>query len=205
MTYETASRNGEPFDALIKLRNMLPNPVTRFCTQDLKINAIQRWSRSMGLGKADRVLGLRADEQHRVARIRAREATGKDACLVRVPLVSAGVTKADISEFWRRQNFDLRLPNVKGKTPLGNCDLCFLKSAATISGIMRVAPHLADWWVKTEAAAPGLDKVRNAGVALFRKDRPSYAAMLKAVQDSGPGFDFGDVDELNDCYCTGDA
>ena len=28
--FETASRNGEPFEALIKKRNYLPNPVSRF-------------------------------------------------------------------------------------------------------------------------------------------------------------------------------
>ena len=29
--FETASRNGEPFEALIRSRNFLPNPVARFC------------------------------------------------------------------------------------------------------------------------------------------------------------------------------
>jgi 3'-phosphoadenosine 5'-phosphosulfate sulfotransferase (PAPS reductase)/FAD synthetase len=35
--YETASRNGEPFEAIIRKRQYLPNPVTRFCTVELKI------------------------------------------------------------------------------------------------------------------------------------------------------------------------
>ena len=35
--FETASRNGEPFEAIIRKRNYLPNPVTRFCTVELKI------------------------------------------------------------------------------------------------------------------------------------------------------------------------
>jgi hypothetical protein len=37
VTYETASRNGEPFEALLDRRKYLPNPVTRFCTSELKI------------------------------------------------------------------------------------------------------------------------------------------------------------------------
>ena len=37
VTYETASRNGEPFDMLIKKKPFLPNPVTRFCSS--KINS----------------------------------------------------------------------------------------------------------------------------------------------------------------------
>ena len=43
VSYETASRNGEPFEALIKARRYAPNPVARFCTQDLKIKAIQQY------------------------------------------------------------------------------------------------------------------------------------------------------------------
>ena len=30
--FDSASRDGEPFEALIRKRNYLPNPVTRFCT-----------------------------------------------------------------------------------------------------------------------------------------------------------------------------
>ena len=30
--FDTASREGEPFEAIIRKRNYLPNPVTRFCT-----------------------------------------------------------------------------------------------------------------------------------------------------------------------------
>jgi 3'-phosphoadenosine 5'-phosphosulfate sulfotransferase (PAPS reductase)/FAD synthetase len=46
--YETASRNGEPFEALIRKRNYLPNPVIRFCTIDLKIRVIHKYLRMVG-------------------------------------------------------------------------------------------------------------------------------------------------------------
>lgn len=199
VTYETASRNGEPFKALIDMRQYLPNPVTRFCTQEMKISAIHRWAKSVGMGEADRVIGFRADERHRLARIRAREAGGRDPWVVVAPLVEAGTAKRDVQEFWNKQNFDLRLPNINGTTPLGNCDLCFLKSAASIQGIMREAPQLADWWIKAEAEA----LASKPSGARFRQDRPSYAAMLDAVQRQ-QNFDFGDRDELIDCFC-GDA
>ena len=35
--YESASRDGTPFDALINRKGYLPNPMTRFCTVELKI------------------------------------------------------------------------------------------------------------------------------------------------------------------------
>ena len=31
----TAARNGEPYEALLRERKYLPNPVTRFCTTEL--------------------------------------------------------------------------------------------------------------------------------------------------------------------------
>ena len=48
VTFETASRNGEPFEALIKKRNYLPNPVTRFSKSELKIRIIQKYLQSIG-------------------------------------------------------------------------------------------------------------------------------------------------------------
>ncbi len=36
VSHITASRNGEPFEALIQERKYLPNPVTRFCTSTLR-------------------------------------------------------------------------------------------------------------------------------------------------------------------------
>ena len=139
-------------------------------------------------------MGLRADEPRRVARLgNIRERWEAIA-----PLATAGVTKAAVMQFWQTQPFDLRLPSIDGKTPLGNCDMCFLKSAATIQGIMRDQPHLADWWIEQERSKAG--KTRNPSVAVFRKDRPDYASMLRAVQDQR-AMDFADQDALAECFC----
>ena len=192
----TASRNGEPFKALIKAKQYLPNPVTRFCTIELKIRPMKLYAQQlMGWQHWTNVLGLRADEQSRVVRSRASTDVWDNA----MPLATAGITKADVLEFWSRQNFDLRLPNIGGVTPHGNCDLCFLKSAATISGIMRDLPDRAEWWIKAEAEA----LASKPSGARFRQDRPSYAEMFKAVQEQR-SFDFGIQDEIIDCFC-GDA
>lgn len=194
VTHETAARNGEPFDALIASRRMLPNPVARFCTQDLKILAMQRWADANGIDRSVQVVGLRADERERVARMRQRAESGKDGRDVLLPLHDAGITKRDVAAFWAAQNWGLRLPSVNGTTPMGNCDLCYLKSAATISGIMRDRPELATWWIEKEA-------IRDS---TFRADRPRYAAMLDAVQRQG-ALDFGNADQATDCVCMDDA
>ena len=124
VSFETASRDGEPFEALICKRNYLPNPVTRFCTSELKIRPIGRYLLSLGMADTKTeaenmsMIGMRADEQRRAAKIQDKS---------RIPLVAAGITKEDVGAFWRSQPFDLGLPNNNGVTMHGNCDLCFLK------------------------------------------------------------------------------
>lgn len=63
----------------------------------------------------------------------------------------AGVTRRDVQSFWKKQPFDLRLPNINGKTPLGNCDGCFLKSEKNRAHLARYYPERAKWWADIEA------------------------------------------------------
>jgi len=196
VTFDTASRDGEPFMAVIKRKGYLPNPVTRFCTLEMKIQTTHRWAKTRGLKKADRIIGLRADEPHRIARIRAREANGGDPWVCRFPLHTVGVTKRDVQDFWNAQNFDLRLPNINGVTPQGNCDLCFLKSAATVQALIAARPSLADWWIKAEATT----LASKPSGARFRSDRPSYAAMLDVTQRQ-QAFAFPATEDIIDCFC----
>jgi len=189
---DTGSTNGEPFKALILAKQYLPNPVTRFCTIELKIMVMKFYAHSLGWEHWTNILGLRADEPSRVAKSRNNSEVWDNT----MPLATAGITKRDVVEFWSKQNFDLRLPNIKGVTPYGNCDLCFLKSAATISGMMRDMPDKARWWIEAEAEA----LASKPSGARFRQDRPSYAEMFKAVKEQRT-FDFGDRDQLIDCFC----
>ena len=46
-----------------------------------------------------------------------------------------------LQSFGKNNDFDLRLPGINGKTPLGNCDLCFLKGKNTIMNIMKNYPE----------------------------------------------------------------
>jgi 3'-phosphoadenosine 5'-phosphosulfate sulfotransferase (PAPS reductase)/FAD synthetase len=193
VSHEAASRNGEPFTALIDKKGYLPNPVTRFCTSELKIRVMRDFAMSLGWTNWTNVIGLRADEPRRVAKSRNNRDRWDNA----TPLSAAMVTKADVAEFWQSQPFDLALENVGGKTPAGNCDLCFLKGAATISGLIAQDPALADWWIATEAAS----RASRASGGTFRKDRPNYAALKRAVLAQMP-LDFGDMDTLDDCACT---
>jgi len=172
VTFETASRLGEPFWSIIEKNGspFLPNPVARICTARLKIRAIHAYLKSLGWEHNENMdwVGIRADEMRRAAKM-DRE---------RTPLVTAGVTKETIGKFWKEQSFDLGLPNMNGVTMHGNCDLCFLKPTYQIISLIREKPSRADWWIAMENHAQSSNKTYGDG-AKFRKDRPSYAELKK--------------------------
>ena len=187
-SYDTASRNGEPFAELIRVRG-LPNPVARFCTADLKIRRINDYLIDQGLKEHTTLIGLRADEPRRAVRMHNQKREGGDCWC---PLYVDGVTKEIVSDFWKQQNFDLTLPNRNGVTDLGNCTLCFLKGPNKKLSIIRQQPGLADWWIEQE------EKIGST----FRNDQPDYSTM-KMIATTQTDM-FGDFDEENaiDCFCT---
>lgn len=212
--YESASRDGEPFERLIVEKQYLPNPVTRFCTVELKIRVMRDFAWSLGWESWTNVLGLRADEAHRLKRafrdtgdgegrqiglladntarpLTPAESKPHDAWNHPIaPMIEAGVTRKMVMDFWAVQSFDLKL-----KPNEGNCDLCFLKGAGKISAIMREYPELADWWVRMETMP--LSKVSGGG-GKFRYDRPDVAALLDGVRKQSV-FDFGEFDDQLTC------
>ncbi len=197
--YNSASRNGEPFSQVIASKKMLPNPVTRFCTSELKVKRGIAYMRDFCGYKAwTNTVGLRRDEPRRVAKMRARNDAATERFESVAPLYDSHVTVRDVASFWKAQEFDLALPGVNGKTPLGNCDLCFLKGTSTIVGIIRMFPETAQWWIDAETNAPGTGTMLKNERALFRKDRPSYANLLIQAQDQ---LEFDDTEESLPCGC----
>ena len=204
--FDSASRNGEPFEAVIRMRNYLPNPVTRFCTSELKIRVMHKWLRAnwMAIGwdaynlEWDQMIGIRADEQRRVSKIRARghsTETTKETMLL--PLADAGISLSDIDAFWKKQSFHLELPTINGRTLAGNCDLCFLKAANQVQTLIAEKPERAIWWAKMEALALALASKPSG--AVFRSDRPSYSAMMQFASEQIDMFDPNE--EAIACFC----
>jgi 3'-phosphoadenosine 5'-phosphosulfate sulfotransferase (PAPS reductase)/FAD synthetase len=177
VNHNSASRDGEPFEALIRKRKYLPNQQTRFCTVELKVRTAKRYLMSLGWKHWTSCVGLRADEPNRLHRPRP-----KDRWTVWTPLAAAGVGKHHVTDFWSRQPFDLRLPNVKGKCWLGNCDGCFLKSEANIAAFTRDYPKRAAWWEMAEEEVSRLTSSRSD--AFFSK-RYRRAEMRQYVEKHG--------------------
>lgn len=169
VSFETASRKGEPFEELIRAKKYLPNPVARFCTADLKIRTINRYLREgLGWDEYTTAVGIRADEPRRLAKL-AKLAKSHERGEKIAPLGSAGITEQEVLAYWRSQSFDLRLKSYEG-----NCDLCFLKGAGKLLRIISENPSCADWWIAMETVVPNGGGHTNA---TFRSDRPSYVKL----------------------------
>lgn len=179
VTYKTASRNGEPFEAMIARKKFLPNSVMRFCTTELKIVPIARYMESIGHKEFDTFAGIRADEPKRIVKLRES---------LHAPLAKTGVTQIHVQTFWRSNNFDLGLQFKDNVTTLGNCDLCFMKGSNQVMSIIRQQPKRAIWWAKQEEAINGR----------FSKDRAGYAEMMKFAETQ---TDFFGHDETIPCFC----
>lgn len=195
VTFETASRNGEPFETLIIKRKFLPNPISRFCTVELKVRTIHRYLKSIGIDEAVNMIGIRADEQRRLVKISNNDYGNKWP--KSAPLGPAGITKENVGEFWRNQKFDLELPNINGVTKHGNCDLCFLKGTQQIMSLVSEKPERAIWWAKMETLVQTSNKSYGDG-GRFRKDRPGYSELAKFIDKQG---DFFGHDESIECFC----
>ena len=194
--FETASRNGEPFESLIRKRNYLPNPVARFCTVELKIKLSAKYLLSLDWDEWDNLIGIRADEPRRVAKIRANPSDNLKGITRRMPLADVGIARQHVSAFWLQQPFDLELPNNNGVTMHGNCDLCFLKGAHQIQSLIAEKPERAKWWESME------NSITNASIkdgGRFRSDRPSYAEMARYTRQQIDMFD--QAEEAMACFC----
>jgi 3'-phosphoadenosine 5'-phosphosulfate sulfotransferase (PAPS reductase)/FAD synthetase len=202
--YNSAARNGEPFEALIESRAMLPNPVTRYCTSALKINTMDAFMRAQGYARWNNAVGLRWDEMHRVFKQLARNETGNNRYTAVMPMAKQAtkVTRPMVLDWWARQPFNLQLRGYEG-----NCDLCFLKGEKSLKRLIRDNPGVADWWTAQERKAVG--RTRDPRMANFNKAF-TYAELTASVKTS-PLLDLdymSDEDEFDaECglWCAGEA
>ena len=187
VNFETASRNSEPFDMLIKDKKAIPDRIMRFCTQELKVNTVKRFLKdeyNLDYDKTLNYLGIRYDEPKRWLKII------KERCNVKMPLVHMRIRNEDVLDFWDNQNFDLTI-----HTLYGNCDLCFLKSEKKKVKIIREKPELLDWWIEKELEVSLIRKKK----VHFNKDYTYTDLFLRSIEKS---YDMNELNDISiDCFC----
>jgi hypothetical protein len=145
VTYHTASRNGEPFEAVVA-KYGLPNTTFKLCSRELKANVMESYSRSIwGRGTHDIAIGIRIDEKRRVA----KNATKHH---IIYPLIDmCPTTKPEVLDFFEQYDWDLRIPE-----HYGNCETCFQKSDKKLNMVYRTTPHSFNCFIKLEDLYSGV-------------------------------------------------
>ncbi len=137
--FASASRNGEPFEAVIQ-KYGIPNMNYLHCTRELKANAIRSYMQSIGWKDFVTAQGIRVDEPKRI---------GKKPNVV-YPLVNDfPMTKPEILDWWRDQPFNLGL-----KDHQSNCDGCHKKHITKLVRIAQESPQTFGWWDAMEQRYP---------------------------------------------------
>tara|TARA_R110000868_G_C10725481_1_gene751141 strand:+ start:40 stop:876 length:837 start_codon:yes stop_codon:yes gene_type:complete len=163
VNFKTASRNGEPFEEMLK-KYPLPNNMASNCTRELKLRPVEAFIRNNYKDfDVYRIIGIRADEQHR----KSNNATSEKLLY---PLCDEIKVDAKfIRNWWEKQTFDLELKDYEG-----NCDLCFKKSLKKRLTIVKENPKIAEWWEKMEnkyssETIPRFDLRTNKSVAEIKE------------------------------------
>lgn len=140
VTYETASRKGEPYEAMVA-KYGIPSQAAPFCSNYLKRYPIESYMKSLGLTSKDykTAIGIRTDETRRVSKTAG-------ARNIIYPLVDMFPSdKQDVLDWWEEQVFDLEVPEHQG-----NCVWCWKKSFTKLLSIMDVNPEAFDFPAQME-------------------------------------------------------
>ncbi len=191
VTFETASRRGEPFEEVIK-KYGIPNKAFPHCTRELKRNPIRSYQNSIGWSDAWTAIGIRKDEPKRIL----ENAMGER---VVYPLVNLfPTTKPEILDWWKEQPFDLGLLDHQG-----NCTWCWKKSLKKHVRLYRESPRIFDFPARMEEtyALTGAGQMEGVKRTFFREYR-STKDIITLAQLLNPGrleFEEGDAGCSESC------
>ena len=140
VTYETASRKGEPFEAMCA-RLGIPCSEAPFCSDQLKRLAIESYLKSIGWKKGtyDVAIGIRVDEPKRYKKKDGSRKIKKNRVL---PLVDwHPVDESFVLNWWSNRPFNLDIHSDDG-----NCDNCWKKAFSVLGRNALRKPESFRWW-----------------------------------------------------------
>lgn len=196
--FNSASRDGGPFLALVRSKKSTPNAIRRWCTEHLKVQICADFMVAHGYSRWANVIGLRADELRRATKKEAQNEAAAEPWTNLMPMVKARHIKDDVRRFWfgqmkpidavamqrdfgpqaavtLPQGFDLGLDEWEG-----NCTLCFMLGYDVLLHRIRRNPDHVHVWSQMESIGGGT----------FTTEY-SYADLARAAESS-PLMDLGD-------------
>lgn len=190
VNFETASRNGEPFENYIS-KYGVPNTAFPQCTRELKVNPMQSYLKSLGIHykTLPTAIGIREDEKRRVAK-----AAGVENILY--PLIDWFPTdKVDVLNWWSEQSFDLGIEEFEG-----NCKGCFKKSYKKLFMHIDKTPEVFEFHRKMERLYKDVGPQDGSRV-FFRGNRSTddVFALYEATKAGNVGGRPADIYENSGC------
>ena len=139
VNYESASRNGEPFEDVIK-KYGLPNQNFPHCNREMKLKPIHSYIKNeLKWKKYYTAIGIRYDEIDRMVVDRKKNR-------IIYPLIELNkMTKPKINFWWSQQPFRLDLKGYQG-----NCKTCWKKSFRNLYKICQENPEYFDFFREME-------------------------------------------------------
>lgn len=156
VNFETASRNGEPFEEMLSVLG-IPCSSAPFCSDQLKRLPIEAYLKDIGWKDYYKAIGIRCDEIDRM------NPNFKEKKILYPLVKDFPSTKKMIIEWWSNNTFDLKIP-----LNLGNCDICWKKSFKVLVQNTLDFPERFKWW--EEMILKHSDKSRNEdkNISFFR-------------------------------------
>jgi hypothetical protein len=175
VNFETASRNGEPFEEYIK-KHGIPNAAFPQCNSRLKLDVMESYRRAIGWkpNTYSTAIGIRADEVDRVS------FSGMSEMGLFYPCVDTGITKRDVKAWWSTQSFRLNIPE-----HYGNCVTCWKKTNRKLLTIAKENSSAFDFMKRMEeqhpfAGGPRRDGEQMMKPRLFFRNNMSAIDILEA-------------------------
>lgn len=176
VTYETASRDGQPFEAAIA-KYGIPNPKFKECTRNLKLNPLRSFARSLGWGSEGEyqtAVGIRADEMGRMSTEAAKRG------LV-YPLIRPWPTrKPEINAWWAAHPWRLNIKSYEG-----NCRWCWKKTFRKHYTLLDQTPEIYEFPRRMERqyGHVGAEMVKKEDGRLPPDYRRTFFRENKSVED----------------------
>jgi hypothetical protein len=164
VTFESCSRNGEPYEASVAKYGVY-GPTNPACNTRLKTAPLQWWRAHKGwaYGTYDTAIGIRSDEIDRISQFK------KEKRLV-YPLVQAGITKRDVLRYMSQFEWDLKIPGEH----YGNCVWCWKKTLRKHLTLAKENPSVFEFPAMLEEKYghmnPGNNPAQDRPRVFFRKN-----------------------------------
>lgn len=186
VSFETASRDGRPFEEMIA-KYGIPNKSYPHCTRELKLAPMNSYLREIGVTDPLYAIGIRADEPKRLRK------DAEKVGIVYPPAHWFPVDKQDVIAWWEDQPFALRLSEHEG-----NCSWCWKKSLSKHLRLIGEAPHIFDFPRRMEEEH-AMTNARHGRRVFFRENRSTDDLFLLHAETGTPLSSLPDVEVDGGC------